>query len=94
MDSEYYLNLFKALLIKTQSSTNIERDKAILIALDVMHETNKDRRVEEMKADREKQRQEPATARQIAYMKILGIKTEEGISKQNATKIIEQAVRR
>ncbi len=94
MDSEYYLNLFKALLIKTQNLTGIERDKAISIALAVLHETNKDRRVAEMKKDRENQRQEPATARQIAYLKTLGLEPENGMTKQDAMKAISECLKR
>lgn len=94
MGAEYYLSLFQALVSKIQKNSSFNPDKAVLIALGILQEMSKDRRVEEMKSEREKARQEPVTPRQIAYLKILGMKVEEGLSKQNAAKIIEQAVQK
>jgi len=94
MGAEYYLNLFEALVNKIQNNGKFHPDKAVLIALGILQEMSKDRRVEEMKAEREKAKQEPATSRQIAYLKVLGVEADEGLSKQNAAKMIEQAVQK
>jgi uncharacterized tellurite resistance protein B-like protein len=92
MEAQYYLNLFKALVRKLKAE-GFEGISACSIALVFLQELSKDRRVEEMKADREKAKHEPATSRQIAYLKILGVKVEDGIDKQNAARMIEQRVR-
>jgi len=94
MGAEYYLSLFEALVNKIQNNSKLNPDKAVLIALGILQEISKDRRVEEMKAEREKAKQEPATSRQIAYLKVLGVEADEGLSKQKAAKMIEQAVQK
>lgn len=94
MGAEYYISLFEALVNKIQNNGKFNPDRAVLIALGILQEMSKDRRVEEMKKDREKAKQEPATPRQIAYLKVLGMRAEEGLSKQNAAKMIEQAVQK
>ena len=45
-----------------------------------------------MKADREKAKEEPATVKQIAYLRILGRDAADGITKQQAAKMIDQAL--
>ena len=91
MEAQFYIYLFKALTRKIQFSTNLEQDKAIQVALTLIQEISKDRRAEEMKAEWEKAKEEPSTARQLAYAKILGIKVDNGLTKREASKLIEQA---
>jgi hypothetical protein len=90
MEAQYYLNLFKALLRKLKAE-GFEGPVTCSIALVFLQELSKDRRVEEMKADREKERRkEPATVRQITYLKTLGFRIHDGISKQEASEVIRR----
>lgn len=92
MEARHYINMFSALLRKMQFSMNFEQDKAVQIAIAVMHEMSKDRRVEEMKKEREIARQELATARQLAYAKVLGIEVSNRLTKKEAGRLIEQKI--
>lgn len=94
MEAQYYLNLFQALVRKIQNLSNFEQEKAVQIALAIMQELSKDRRVEEMKKEREKAREEPATGRQLAYLKVLGANVKSGITKQEASEIIEKFLKK
>lgn len=88
MEAQYYLNLFKALLRKLKAE-GFDGVSACSIALGLLQELSKDRRVEEMKAERENERRkEPATVRQITFMKTLGFRIHDGISKQEASEVI------
>ena len=54
-------------------------------------EIAKDRRVAEIAEAREKNNRSPATARQVAYARALGIELPENATKQEATKLITEA---
>ncbi|MFH0796000.1 MAG: hypothetical protein V2A65_02970 [Candidatus Omnitrophota bacterium] len=91
MDAQYYINMYKALVNKLQES-GFSGTSAFLVAPALLQELSKDRRVEEMKADREKAKEEPATAKQIAYLRILGRDVGNGTTKQQAARMIEKAL--
>ena len=91
MEAQYYINLYKALINKLQRS-GFSGTSPFLVAPVLLQELNKDRRVEEMKAEREKAKEELATVKQIAYLRILGRDAVNGITKQQAGRMIEQAL--
>lgn len=88
MESEYYLNLLKALIPKTERYFNIDFDTALPIVLNVFSEINKDRRVAEML-----KRKQSITAKQLFFLRKLGITVEPDISKEEASKLIEEHLR-
>jgi hypothetical protein len=92
MEFQYYINLFKAILAKINKE-GFNGYSACDISIAILQELSKDRRVEEMKTERENARKEPATVRQITYLKALGIRIEEGITKQEAYKVIKKYLR-
>jgi hypothetical protein len=94
MEAQYYINLFKGLLRKLEANS-FQGPVACSIALVFLQEMNKDRRVEEMKADREKEkekRKEPATSKQLDYLNILRVKANSEMTKEEAGKLIERAL--
>ena len=70
--------------------TGLKDKEAVAIA--VMQEVGKDRRMQEMKAERRNNNNEPATAKQIGYLKKLGMNQGTGITKIEASKLIDKAV--
>ena len=60
------------------------------IALAIMQELAKDRRMAEIAEARERNNGSPATARQAAYARVLGIELPENATKEQATKLITQ----
>jgi len=58
-------------------------------ALVLLQELNKDRRAEEIKAERAKDKEAPATEKQIAFLKDLGRNVEQALTKQEAKVMIE-----
>ena len=91
MEAQYYINMYKALINKLQES-GFSGTSPFLVAPVLLQELNKDRRVEEMKADREKAKEEPATIKQIAYLRVLGKDVGNGTTKQQAARMIDQAL--
>jgi len=75
-----YLDLFEEL----KQKTNDERT-----ALTLLQEVSKDRRMEEMREEREAKNGEPATTKQMNYMKKLAINIPQGITKKEASKLID-----
>ena len=59
-------------------------------ALVLLQEVNKDRRSEEMKTERAKEKNAPATQKQLAYIKDLGKDIKQPITKQEAAVLIEE----
>ena len=94
MEAQYYINMILALTRKL-ARTELQREEIIPAALTILQEMNKDRRVEEMKREKKNAREEPATARQIAYLKALSVKIEnERLSKKEAAEMIKEALRK
>ena len=75
-----YLGLFEEL----KQKTNDERT-----ALTLLQEVSKDRRMEEMREEREAKNGETATTKQMNYMKKLGIDIPPGITKKEASRLID-----
>lgn len=84
METEEYIELFESIQQKLPETKDKET-----IALAIMQELAKDRRMEEIKANGNGSKPTP---KQIAYLKRLGVKTSEGITKQEASKLIDEAV--
>jgi len=85
MNAEEYIELFESIQQKLPEAKDKEG-----IALAIMQELAKDRRMEEIKANGNGTKS--ATPKQMAYLKKLGIKPVEGMTKQEASKLIDEAV--
>jgi hypothetical protein len=64
------------------------------VALTLLTEISKDRRVEEMKEDREKKNGEPATEKQKKFMDSLGVDYPKNITKKEASALIDEEMGR
>ena len=87
--SKYYTTLFQELCTLLEGS--LDREKA---AIAMMQEIAKDKRTELMKQEREKRQEkeeEPATIKQIGFLKILGVSFDGKITKKKARELIDQA---
>jgi hypothetical protein len=62
------------------------------IAMSIIQEVDKDRRMDEMREEREARNGEPATRRQLEYMKTLGIDATPGVTKKQASLLIDEAL--
>lgn len=80
---EGYLELLKEIALKTSNEQT---------AVALLHEISKDRRVEQMKQERENKADEPATDKQKVFMNNLGIEYSEEITKKEASALIEEQV--
>lgn len=89
MEALYYISQLKALKIKL-SMQGFSDTFATSAALVLLQEVNKDRRSEEMKAERAKEKNAPATQKQLAYIKDLGKDIKQPITKQEAAVLIEE----
>lgn len=81
--AESYLNLYS--VIKQKASGNEQA------AVAVFHEIAKDIRVSEMKQERDQRNGDLATKKQLAYLKKLGIKMIPGMTKKQASELIDNA---
>ncbi len=89
MESEYYLNLLRALISKTERYLNIDFENALPIVLSIFVEINKDRRVAEMLS-----RKQLITTKQLAFLqRRFGITVEPEISREEASKLISEQLR-
>ena len=86
MEVEQYMKQFNDIAAKLSG-----RGKQS-IALAIMQEVAKDRRMAEIADAREKNNGSPATARQITYARALEIELPEDATKEEATKLITAAV--
>jgi len=84
--SKYYSALFNELCTLLEGS--LDREK---VAIAIMQEIAKDKRTEMMKKEREKEGKEPATIKQIGFLKILGVAVDGKISKKKAAELIDRA---
>ena len=76
-----YLELFEEIKQKTGD------DK---IALGLLSEMSKDRRMEEIREERENQNRQPATIKQRKFMDDLGVKYPKNVTKQEASVLIDE----
>ena len=76
-----YLELFQEIRRKTDDERT---------ALTLLQEVSKDRRMEEIRQERDSQRQQPATERQKRFMDDLGIKYPKNVTKQEASVLIDE----
>jgi hypothetical protein len=58
----------------------------------ILAEIAKDRRMEEMREERELRNGEPATSKQLEYLKKLGVQTTPGLTKKQASTLIDNAL--
>ena len=63
-------------------------------ALALLQELSKDRRMDEIREEREAKNGEPATARQLKFLKSLGVKAPSGITKKEASLLIDEELGR
>jgi len=80
-----YLDLFEELKQKTGDEKT---------ALSLLQEVSKDRRMEEIREERENKNSEPATTRQLMFMKKLGIEVPPGVTKKEASISIDEELGR
>jgi hypothetical protein len=78
-----YLELFQQLKEKASSET---------VALTLLQELAKDRRMEEMREEKEAKNNKPATSKQKRFMDDLGIKYPKGVTKKEASMLIEEEI--
>ena len=86
MEIERYIKQFQEIVAKLSG-----RGKQS-IALAIMQEVAKDKRMAEIEEARERNNGSPATARQIAYARALEIELPENATKEQATKLITEAI--
>ena len=89
METQYYINLFKA-LIRNLENNGFEGALAFNTALILLQELNKDRRSEEIKAERMNSQKAPATVKQITLLRDLGRSVEDELTKQEAGMMIQE----
>jgi hypothetical protein len=63
-----------------------------IVARTVMQEVAKDRRMDEIREERELRNGEPATTRQVQYLKRLGVELAPGLTKKQASLLIDNAL--
>ena len=76
-----YLEVFNEIKEKTDDST---------VAIALLSEICKDRRMQEIKKQKEANNNESATERQKRFMKNLGIKIPQGVTKKEASMLIDE----
>jgi len=81
-----YLELFEQIKQKTQGD-----DK---IALSILTEISKDRRMEEIRQEKEAKNAEPATEKQKKFMKKLGMDFPKNATKKEASVMIDEELSR
>jgi hypothetical protein len=86
MEVEQYIKQFNDIAAKLSG-----RGKQS-IALAIMQEVAKDRRMAEIAEARQNNNGSPATARQMAYARALEIELPENATKKEATKLITEAI--
>jgi len=82
---ENYLNLLGQVKAKIQDERT---------AVSLLSEVLKDHRMEQMRKEKEQQGDEPASKKQIQYLKKLGVDVSKhaGLTKEQASKLIDDAL--
>jgi hypothetical protein len=86
MRAEDYLEIFR--IVYKNITEGVDKEK---VAIAIMQEMGKDQRMQSALAQREQGRQEKATARQIAYLKAMGVLVGYGLTKKRAAELIDRA---
>ena len=81
---EKYLDLFSEIKARTNGDDRL--------ALLVMQEVTKDRRMQEMREEKELRNNEPATPKQLQFLKKLKVEIPPGLSKKQASGFIDSAL--
>ena len=76
-----YLELFEEIKGKVNDE---------IVARTIMTEISKDRRMEQIREERGMKNGEPATTRQLQFMKKLGLEIPPGITKQQASTLLDE----
>jgi hypothetical protein len=58
----------------------------------ILTEVSKDRRMDEIRKEQEARNGEPATAKQLAFLKNLGVSFKKGITKREASELLDEAL--
>ncbi len=80
----YYVSLFEQIQQK-------QRDPQVAIA--IMQQIGKDNRMQQIQSERvqENSHDEPATAKQLGFLKDLGVEVKPGLSRKEASALITEA---
>jgi hypothetical protein len=62
------------------------------VARAILSEVAKDRRMDEIRSEQEAKNGKPATAKQLAFLKHLGVSFKKGITKREASRLIDEAM--
>ena len=81
--AEKYLELYQEIKRKCDGDD--------ILARAVMQEVTKDRRMDEMREERRERNGEPATTRQLEYLRNLSVEVPAGITKKQASVLIDNA---
>jgi len=79
---DHYLELLNALKEKVSDEGNAVR---------ILAEISKDQRMDQMREERESMNGEPATTKQLQYLKTLGVQVAPGLTKKQASRLIDGA---
>jgi hypothetical protein len=80
-----YLNLYGEIKQRVEDEST---------ARAIMSEVSKDRRMDEIRREQEGRDGEPATAKQLAFLKDLGVSYRKGITKREASELLNEALGR
>ena len=58
----------------------------------ILSEVSKDRRMDEIRSEQEARNGKPATAKQLAFLKDLGVSFRKGITRREASELIDEAL--
>lgn len=87
MQAKDYLDIFR--VVHKNIDEGIDKER---VAIAVMQEIGKDMRMQLALQQREQGRQERATAKQINFLKTLGVLVNYGTTKQKAAELIDNAL--
>lgn len=88
MGVEEYIAEFDDIMEKL----NCDADKKVDVAIAIMGELAKDRRMQEIREERKRNNEKSATQKQIAFLENLGVEVKEGLTKKEASKLIDEAL--
>jgi len=88
MEIGEYVNEYEKILKELDRRGMARMELAIVF----LQEVAKDKRMEEMKKDRERNDDKPATKKQITYLKNLGVEVPEKLTKKEASRLIDDAL--
>ncbi|MBS3815572.1 MAG: hypothetical protein KGY45_03295 [Hadesarchaea archaeon] len=92
MKTRGYVNEFSEILEMLNSRTWTNDFDKTRVALAILSERAKDRRMDKINNKKEVEEKEPATEKQKNFMNKLGVNYSSGITKQKASKEIEKAL--